>query len=197
VVWSNFQPFRNLLSLVPLLCIAAAVLCDRLGYYFEHRPRSVWFKSWLASTLVLLVALSLAWSSGRHLQLRTPNIDTRIRAIDWLRQHATEKETVLGIRELSILPAEWKRIAARSTIVPWFDASDLLERQRFDYVVTGDFDLRYATDPKAWSAYRDGWKARISTLRLQADFGQVATPVVPYLWRTNDERILILKGNVP
>ena len=32
---------------------------------------------------------------------------------------------------------------------------------------------------------------------VQADFGQVVTPVVPYLWRTNDERILILKGNAP
>jgi hypothetical protein len=79
----------------------------------------------------------------------------------------------------------------------WFEASNFLERQRFDYVVTGEFDLRYASDPKAWSAYLDRWKAKISPLALQADFGQVVTPVVPYLWRTNDERIVILKENVP
>jgi hypothetical protein len=195
VVWSSFQPFRNLLSLVPPLCIAAALLCHRLGEYLEHRHRRLAFTPWLASALILLVALSLAWSSARHLQLRTPHIDTRVRAIDWLQQHATKEETVLGVRELSILPAEWKRIAARSTVVPWFEASDLLERQRFDYVVTGEFDLRYASDPNGWSAYRDRWKAKVSTMRVQADFGQVVTPVVPYLWRTNDERILILKGN--
>ncbi len=195
VVWSSFQPFRNLLSLVPPLCMAAALLCDRLGEYLEDRHRRLAFTSWLASGLILLVVLSLAWSSARHLQRRTSHIDSRVRAIDWLQQHATKEETILGIRELSILPAEWKRIAARSTVVPWFEALGLLERQRFDYVVTGKFDLRYASDPHGWSAYRDRWKAKVSTLRVEADLGQVVTPVVPYLWRTNDERILILKGN--
>ena len=123
--------------------------------------------------------------------------DSRIKAIDWLQQHATPKESVLGIRELMILPAEWKRLAARSTVVPWLEAADLLQRQRFDYIVTSEFDLRHASDPNAVSAYRNDWKAKVSTLPVQADFGQVATPVVPYLWRTNDERILVLTGNFP
>jgi hypothetical protein len=94
------------------------------------------------------------------------------------------------------LPTEWKRIAASSIAIPWFEAMELLQRQRFDYIVTGEFDLRYASDPKCWSAYRDRWTEKVSPLGVQADFGQVVTPVVPYLWRTNDERILILKGNV-
>jgi hypothetical protein len=71
---------------------------------------------------------------------------------------------------------------------------ELLQRQRFDYIVTGEFDLRYASDPNAWAAYRDRWQKRLAILLVQADFGQIATPVVPYLWRTNDERILILGG---
>jgi hypothetical protein len=108
-----------------------------------------------------------------------------------------KEEMVLGIRELAILPAEWKRVPAKTTIVPWFEALDLLERQRFDYVVTGEFDLRYANDPAGWLTYRDRWKAKVLTMPVQADFGQVVTPVVPYLWRTNEERILVLKGNVP
>jgi hypothetical protein len=197
VVWSSFQPFRNLLSLVPPLCIAAALLCDSLGQYLARSQRRLAFISWVTPALILFVAVSLAWSSLRHLQLRTPHIDTRIRTIDWLQQHATKEETVLGIRELSILPAEWKRIAATATVIPWFQAADLLERERFDYVVTGDFDLRYASDPNAWAAYRERWQAKVSPLPVQADFGQVVTPVRPYLWRTNDERILILKGNAP
>lgn len=197
VVWSSFQPFRNLLSLVPPLCIAAALFCDWLAKYSAQRqPRSA-FVSWLAPALILLVALSLAFSTARHLQVRTSHIDTRIRAIDWLQRHAAKEQTVLGIRELSILPAEWKRITAQSTVMPWFQALDLLERQRFDYLVIGEFDLRYASDANGWSAYRDRWTAKISPLPVQADFGQVVTPVMPYLWRTTDERILILKGNVP
>jgi hypothetical protein len=194
VVGSSFQPFRNLLSLVPLLCIAAALLCDRIWIHLEHWPRRPALISWLASALILLVALSLAWSSVRHLQLRMPRVDTRVRAIDWLQQHATKDETVLAVRELSILPTEWKRIAAKCTVIPWFEALDLLERQQFDYVVTGEFDLRYSNDPNGWSAYRDRWKAKVAPLAVQADFGQMVTPVMPYLWRTTDERIIILKG---
>jgi 4-amino-4-deoxy-L-arabinose transferase-like glycosyltransferase len=197
VSWPSFQPFRNLLSLVPLLCIAAALLCDQVDRYFDQPQGRFAFAPWFQAALILLVALSLAWFSARHLQLRTTQIDTRIRAIDWLRQHATKETTVLGIRELAILPAEWKQIAARSVVVSWFEASDLLERQRFDYIVTGEFDLRYASDPAGWAAYRDRWRAKIAPLPVKADFGQVVTPVVPYLWRTNDERIVILQGSGP
>ena len=193
-VSSGFQPFRNLLPLVPPLCIAAALFCVWLSECLKRQVHRPMLASSFVTTLGLVIALSLAWSSARHLQGRTQRIDTRIRAIDWLQQHAAKDETILGIRELSILPAEWKRIAAQPTVVPWFEAADLLERQRFDYIVTGEFDLRYAPDPNAWSAYRDRWNAKISLLRVEADFGQVVTPVVPYLWRTNDERILILRG---
>jgi hypothetical protein len=38
--------------------------------------------------------------------------------------------------------------------------------------------------------------AKVSNMAVEADFGQVVTPVVPYLWRTNDERILILRGDM-
>jgi hypothetical protein len=192
---SNFKPFRNLLPLVPLLCIAAALLCIWLNEYLEWRYRRPTLASPFLLTLVLLVALSLGWPSTRHLESRMQRIDTRVRAIGWLQQHAPTDATVLGIRELAILPGEWKRIAANAIVVPWFEAADLLERQQFDYIITGEFDLRYATDPSAWSAYRDRWNAKTSPLRVEASFGQVVTPVVPYLWRTNDERILILRGN--
>ena len=194
-VSSPFQPFRNLLPLVPPLCIAAALFCVWFGEHLERRLNRPAFASSVAVALVLLIALSLAWSSARHLQFRMQHIDTRVRAIDWIQQHAMKDETVLGVRELSILPAEWKRIAAKVTIVPWFEAADLLERERFDYIVTGEFDLRYAPDPHAWSAYRERWNAKISPLQVEANFGQIVTPVVPYLWRTNNERILILRAN--
>jgi len=197
LVSSRFQPFRNLLFAVPPLCIAAALVCDRLVEYLTQRDRRLALWPWLAPAWISVVALSLAWFSSRHLQGRTSRIDTRVQAIDWLQQHATKDETVLGIRELEILPAEWKRVAARSMVVPWFEASDILRGQRFDYVVTGEFDLRYANDPAGWATYRDRWKAKVSTMPVQADFGQFATPVAPYLWRTNEERILVLKGNAP
>jgi hypothetical protein len=178
------------------LCIAAAIAFSDL-IDWARSGAYPWLRSGVTVALIGGCVASLGFSSFRQVQRRMAHKDSRIQAVDWLQQHATKEATVLGIRELSILPAEWKRIAARSTVVPWFEAADLLERERFDYIVTGELDLRYASDPNGWSAYLDRWKAKVSLLPVQADFGQIVTPVVPYLWRTNDERILILKGNVP
>jgi hypothetical protein len=119
--------------------------------------------------------------------------DSRIQAIDWLRRHVSKDAKVLGIREIAILPDEWKRIAASSVVVSWLEASDRLEREQFDYLVTGEFNLRYAADPDGSSAYLARWKEKTAALSVQAEFGTVITPVVPYLWRTNDERVLILQ----
>jgi hypothetical protein len=193
IVSSSFQPFRNILPLVPLLCIAAALAFEWLGQQVIHQERAG-AASWILPALILIVASSLGWSTMRHLAARTSHIDSRVKAIDWLRQHATSNDRILGIRELAILPAEWNRVAARRTIVSWFDAAQLLEREQFDYVVTGEFDLRHAPDPGRWTAYYDHWRQQTASLAVQADFGAIATPAVPYFWRTNDERILILRG---
>jgi hypothetical protein len=190
----SFRPFRSLLPLVPPLAIAAAFAFSGLIDWASRGTRR-WPHFAVTVALIGGCIVSLGFSSFRQVHRRMAHRDTRIRAVDWLRQHASKEETVLGIGELAILPAEWKRIAARLTVVPWFEAADLLERQRFDYIVTGEFDLSHASDPKGWSDYRDRWRAKVSPLPVQADFGQVVTPVVPYLWRTNDERVLILKGN--
>jgi hypothetical protein len=191
VVWPSFQPFRNVLSLVPLLCIAAALFSEQARRYLEQRETR--YASQLAVALVLFLVCSSAWSSVRYLATRITHTDSRIEAIDWLEQHAPKDALVLGIRELAILPAEWKRIPAKSLIVSWSQAADALQQQRFDYVVTGEFDLRYAQDPAGWSSSRDRWRLINSTMPAVARFGAVPTPVVPYLWRTNDELVFILK----
>ena len=193
-VGNSFQPFRNLLPLVPAFCISAAIaFSDLLAW--ARRGAHWWWRFVVTVALLGGCVVSLGFSSVRQVQRRIEHQDSRVKAVDWLQQRVTKEETVLGIWELSILPAEWKQVGAISEVVPWFEAANLLERHRFDYIVTSEFDLLYARDPKASSAYRDAWKARISTLPVQADFGQIATPVAPVLWRTNDERILVLKGN--
>jgi len=192
----SFRPFRSFLPLIPPLCIAAAIGFSYLIDWARRGPQA-WLR--VAVTIVLISGCvgSLGFSSFRQVQPRMAHQDSRIQALDWLQQHATKEKTVLCIRELSILPSEWKRIGVTPTVVSWFEAADLLERQQVDYVVTGEFDLRFATDPAGWAAKQDRWKAKVSPLAVQADFGRVATPVVLYLWRTADERILILKGNAP
>jgi 4-amino-4-deoxy-L-arabinose transferase-like glycosyltransferase len=185
-----FQAFRNLLPLVPLLCIAPAIAFSQL-IDWARRGSHLWRYA-LALALIGGCLVSTGFSSLRQVQQRMAHRDTRIQAIDWLQQHATKKERVLGIRELAILPAEWKRIVANLTVVPWSEAADFLEREQFDYVVTGDFNLRYAPDADRLAAYLARWKERTVRLPAQASFGSVLTPIVPYLWRTSDERIVIL-----
>jgi 4-amino-4-deoxy-L-arabinose transferase-like glycosyltransferase len=193
VAWPSFQPFRNLLSVVPLLCVAAALLFDQVWLWVERRRLR--YGNFIVVVTIAVFTFPLAWSSATYLRVRLSRTDSRIQAIDWLEQHAGKGATVLGIRELAILPAEWRRIPADKLVVPWFQAADVLQQQTFDYVVTGDFDLRYATDPARWSAYRKQWINQVSGMPAQAQFGNVSTPVMPYLWRTNDERVVILKGN--
>jgi hypothetical protein len=186
IVSSSFQPFRNVLPLLPPLCIAAALLLDRIRLASP---------SWVAPVVVVVIGLSLGWPSAAYLRARTSHIDARIRAIDWLQQHASKGDRVLGIRELAILPAEWKRVAANLTVVSLSEAADLLAGEQFDYVVTGEFDLRLAPDADRLTAYLARWKQGTAPLPVEASFGAVATPIVPYFWRTNDERILILRAS--
>lgn len=191
VGWARFQPFRNLLSIVPLLSVSAAIFLEELRQYFVRRNAAL--GSALVSATAIVLSLGMAWMSLSYFRTRVSHVDSRIQAIDWLRQHATKQSTILGIRELAISPTEWKRLSAKVTVVSWFDAADFLARERFDFLVTGNFDLRYAPDPAAWSAYGTRWASLTSSLPDQAKFGAISTPVVPYLWRTNDELVFILK----
>ena len=189
---SSFRPFRSFLSLVPLWCIAAAIALSGLVDWALAK-KEIWWRSAMAFVLVCLCFGSLGFSSYHQIKRRIAHEDTRIQAVNWLRERTSSRDTIVAVHELMILPTEWQRILANVVVVPWFEAADLLERQRFDYIVTGEFDLRYATDPAGWSAYQDRWRRKVESLALQADFGQIPTPVAPYLWRTNEERILIIR----
>jgi 4-amino-4-deoxy-L-arabinose transferase-like glycosyltransferase len=185
VIWPSFHPFRNLLSLIPLLCIAAALLFEQMARYFDRRMAIV--------AAALLFTASFAWASLGYVRTRLAHVDSRVEAINWLQRNAAKDANILGVRELAILPAEWQRVAGHVVVVPWAEAADVLQQQQFDYIVTGDFDLRLLPDEARWSAYRERWAILAGAIPRQASFGFVTTPVVPYLWRTNDERILILK----
>ena len=192
-VGKPFQPFRNLLPLVPPFCIAAAIAFLDL---IDWGRRAAHSRARLPLAIVLISAtvLSSSWSSFQPVQQRMMHRDSRVQAIDWLQQHATKEERVLGVRELAILPGEWKRLVANTTVVLWCDAPGSLEPDKFDYVVTGDFDLRHAADPEIASACLARWKERTALLTPAAEFGSGPTYVVPYVWRSNDERIVILRS---
>jgi hypothetical protein len=188
---SSFRPFRSVLSLVPLLCLTGAVAFSELiDWGRQRRPIG-----WRISLVIILMAGcvgSLGFSSFQQVKRRMTHRDSRIKAIDWLEQRARAGDTILALRELAISPAEWKRLAATVTIVPWTKALATIGERRFDYIVTGEFDLSLATNPKELSDYRETWKLQISNLAVKADFGETETSVASFVWRTNEERVVIL-----
>ncbi len=170
-----FQPFRNLLPLVPLLCIAAALAFDQALQWAAGRRRAALWKAAIALVIGAIIITS-GVSSYQGMQKRISHRDSRIRAVDWLRERVRKSDRVLAIAELAFLPGELNRIGASVQVVPWNDALALLQRKEFDYLITGSFQPRSAT----------------SSFTPRAKFGAVASPMKPYLWRTNEERILIL-----
>jgi 4-amino-4-deoxy-L-arabinose transferase-like glycosyltransferase len=195
LVGRPFQPFRNLLGLVPPFCVAAAIALSQL---FDWAREGAQRRLRVGVTVAILAgcATSLAFASFQALRQRMADVDTRIQAIDWLQQHSKKNERVLALRELAILPAEWEKIEAASTIVPWSEAANLLEREQFDYVISGELDPRSPVGLNRLPVDLTHWKQKTAPLPVQAEFGSVVTPVVPYLWRTNNQRILILRGKL-
>jgi len=87
----SFQPFRNLLPLVPLSCIAA-------GFFIVQLDRSISALACLPATgrritiaAMLVVAAPSAWASVRQISERMSQVDSRIQAVNWLQQHAPER----------------------------------------------------------------------------------------------------------
>lgn len=190
LVGKTFQPFRNVLPLVPPLCIAAAIaFASFINWTRREAPSPLGRGAAIVFATAAVVSSALACVGP--VQHRMTHRDTRLQAIDWLQQHAASGECVLGVSELAILPAEWKRLTANTTVVPWCEALDLLDRNQFDYVVTGEFDTRNAPEPVAASTCLARWKEKNAALPATVEFGSGPTFVVPYLWHTNDERIVI------
>ena len=191
LVRANFQPFRNVLLLVPLLCVAAAFLFSVALQPFRRR----WVRAPLAF-FALGAALAIGFSCGtlslRYVRDRMRHVDSRVVAVDWLARTTQRSDSVLALEELVILPSEWKRVPGKVRVVPWRSALEILEREQVDYLVGGEIELHGRTEPDR-IAYLADWQSAMARLSAAATFGEVPTPILRHLWLTNDERIVIRK----
>jgi len=193
LIRSDFQPLRNLLPLVPLFCLAAAVLIARAHEYVRKDSQRM-----LAVTAGLVVAslttMSLLIPTWQHWVMRVSHVDTRVAAIDWLRQNTKPGDRILALEELAILPAEWKRLPSPPTLITWPSAVALLQKERFDYVIGSEFELRFVANAQGPARYVKRWTAAVSSFPVAATFGFLPNLIVPGVWRSNDERIIIMRG---
>ena len=187
----NFQPLRNLLPLVPPLCVAAAVLLTLPSHLAFSARAPLALRRVLLSGAIVLAAFC-AISSARQIRERAAHTDTRVAIVDWIRANVAPDARLLAIGELAVLPAEWSRTGRQIDIVPWLDALNVLEHERFDYIIGAEMNIAHTTEPE-WRPHLERWNAHVAGLEPAVTFGEVPNPVYPYLWRTNHQRIIIWK----
>ncbi len=185
----HYQPFRNVLPLVPLLCIAATL---PLAGELSLRNR----KGLLTALIALIVTGSLVTHLASWLPARIRLVDSRTSLVNWLVTHARHGQRILVLGDLAILPAELQRCPANVRLVSSLEALDALRTEPFDYAVVGQFDMSGSKSPE-WATYRQRLGEITSAMAPEASFGGKPTSVFPNYWRYNDELITVLRPPGP
>lgn len=129
------QPFRNLLPLVPLACILAALFFVRVGEALPLR-----WRPWAGAAAALLIVLVFLPSLLPYALERSKTVDSRVEAVDWLLRHRRPEETLLVSAELLIVPREIARLPGRTEVMPEPRAVSRLTRRRdVRFILTGSF----------------------------------------------------------
>ncbi|HEV3408685.1 MAG TPA: phospholipid carrier-dependent glycosyltransferase [Chthoniobacterales bacterium] len=190
---TSFQPFRNLLPIVPPLCVAAAFVLARGDLWFAQPRTRKLVNDWVEPMLAFLIMFSVAVPAWREIERQRGVVDTRVAALNWLQQNTRAEDRIVAIQELGVHPAEWRRIGRKPRVLTWFEAGDAITSGEFDYLVASDFSLQFASDEEVWAQYRERWNGIVASLQQAHSLGAVPCPVNPGVWRTNDQRIIILR----
>lgn len=185
----RFQPFRNVLPLVPLLCVGAgasiAAVIAAIRDRWPIAKAAVW-----TSAVALVVSLG---AESLSLQKESAGrVDARVRAVDWLARETRRGERVLLVGELTILPSEIHRIPATVEVQPWSDASTVLESKVWNWIVTTELSLKGSEEPQLNRAL-ERWRSWRSGKSPAAEFGGDAIPRFPSFWRGNYAHVLIYR----
>jgi 4-amino-4-deoxy-L-arabinose transferase-like glycosyltransferase len=158
----RFRAFRNLLTLVPLACVLAALLYARLR-------RSVSRPLLLDLTAAVLPVVLFAPALQDYVRDQLRVEDSREEAIHWLQERVGPRDRVLVAEELSMLRARIATLNAKETDVEhWTRARERILEGGFDYVVIGELTRR-GGGPKIPPSLR----ARIlKRYELEATFGE-------------------------
>ncbi len=127
------RPFRNLLPLVPLACVLAALLLVRIR---ERLRRPLWIDAAAAGcALALLLPSGVTFARDRAGQL-----DSRAEAIRWVAAHAGPGEAVLVSAELDVPRGELARLPGEVAVLYRNQArAHLLREGSARFVITWSF----------------------------------------------------------
>jgi hypothetical protein len=175
-----FRPFRNLLPLLPLACVLVALL------FAQVRERLRWRVWGDAAAVALVLALFLP-SDVAYARERAGMVDSRVRALDWVAEHAGPADVVLVSEELAILRGEMARLRAQTEVLDLRQARIRLRRRRdVQLVITGDLGGRGGLGLPDVIAKG---KTR-APFELAARFGENPSTRI---WRGNRQLVLIFR----
>ncbi len=181
----SFQAFRNLLPLMPLLCLLVAVLHARLR---ERLARPLW-----ADAGAVLVVLALFGQPvARWAVQRAAFEDSRREAVNWLAGHTGTNDSVLVLRELAFVRGELDRLKGRRVVQRrWPQAMSAIRGRQLKFLVVGQLGQEKTPplDMAEHPAVRRGYL-------LRARFGETTTPFDPGLWRGNRQVVYVFEKKV-
>jgi hypothetical protein len=178
------RPFRNLLPLVPLGCVAAGI-----GYAgWRSRART---PGAVDAAAVVLLAVLWVRPMAVHARQRFDLTDPRRRAVDWLAANARPDDTVLMARELAILDGEVARVPGRVSRSTWDDVPARIRDDAPRFVVAGVL-MRPDHSLDAASAWPE-----LGEYRAVLEAGRTPTAPFPKWWRGNDQIVIVFERKAP
>jgi hypothetical protein len=180
LLWTGYQPFRNVVPMVPYLGVAVAAVILSIA---EGTGRIVGTSRTVtrvvALTIVTALCMSALFSGVLPVQDVQEVVDSRRRAREWLQQEADDTDRIVVAAELALLPSELDRLPGEVTVLP---AEEMLSRDlgEFDIALWGRFTHTAARGrplPDRWTFVRA--------------FGGTPTPAAPELGRGSDQSIVI------
>jgi 4-amino-4-deoxy-L-arabinose transferase-like glycosyltransferase len=176
-----FQPFRNVLPVLPALGVAAAVgvvvLADAVRR-LARLNRQAYIGIASAITLVLC-GVMIASGTQFYFDSRIDIVDSRIRARQWLADHVNGDDTVLVASEVAFLPSELARIPGHVTVRSLTTTQGPDDASGFDVIVSGDF-------PSA-----KNWRKALADRQILVEHGTRVTHLDPRSFRLRGQTIRV------
>jgi hypothetical protein len=177
----SFQPFRNLLPLTPLVCVAAALALARA----ERRLRR---PAWLQGLVLAWIAVSFAAPLAVQARERGSLVDSRVQAVNWLVARIGPGDRVVVARELGFVQGELDRIGDHAEVHWSAEIGAVLPALQPRFVIAGLLgrssgpDLDIGREPPL----RAGYVARVR-------FGEKPTPPDNGWWRGNRQIVEVFE----
>lgn len=183
----SFQPFRNLLPLLPIACVAVSIL-------FERIRESVSRPALADAAAFLLTAALLAPPAIRFARERARFEDSRTQVIDWLERNSVPDQRVLVLEELAFLPSELERLKGRVVAVhSWEVLQRRLRRRQINFLVLTEMvtpEGQPLPSPEGRQSIARRYQPRIR-------FGEEGTPPHKEWWHGNRQSIYVLERRRP